>query len=485
MSFGRCLILIHRYVGAAIGLIMAMWCLSGIVMIYSPYPMVTSEERLARLAPLDLRDCCAALFASNEIPEDTPISRFEIETMDGQPVLRLQPEGDRPVMLRLGTAAVVNAADERAARAAAAFFAGPSSVGLRVESIQYDQWTVGGFRNDRPLWHVSLSDPARTELYVSSRTGKVIQKTTQSTRFWGWVGAVPHWLYPTVLRRDPQLWTQVVIWTSVVGTFLTVTGIYLGITHLRWLRTKTWPVSPYRGIMYWHHVPGLIFGILALTWVLSGLLSMNPWGLLEGGDVRDDFADLHGQAQSFSEVRGFVRALAASDTKRFVNIESAPLDGKLFAVATAANGERVRLDTRAAISPLTERDVQAAAGRLAGPSATVEPLRTEDTYHYSVLLQEARLPVWRVNSGNGTLYYLDSVSGALINKADAGSKEYRWWHSALHRLDFVPALRTTVGRSLFLLPLLIGAAAVSVTGAYLGVRRIVRDIRGATGLFRE
>src|SRR5262245_60454669 len=114
MSFGRSLILIHRYVGAAIGLIMAMWCLSGIVMIYSPYPMVTSEERLARLAPLDLHECCAALLASNEIPDDTPISRFEIETLDGQPVLRLQPEGDRPVMLRLSTAAVVTAADERA-----------------------------------------------------------------------------------------------------------------------------------------------------------------------------------------------------------------------------------------------------------------------------------------------------------------------------------------------------------------------------------
>src|SRR5262249_19723063 len=156
------------------------------------------------------------------------------------------PEGDRPIMLRLGTAEVVNAADERAARTAAVFFAerSTSSTEMRVDSIQYDQWTVGGFRGGRALWRGALSAAAETELYVSSHTGKVIQKTTQSTRFWGWLGAVPHWLYPTVLRHDPQLWTQVVIWTSVVGTFLTVTGLYLGITHLRWLRTKTWPVSP-------------------------------------------------------------------------------------------------------------------------------------------------------------------------------------------------------------------------------------------------
>jgi len=31
----------------------------------------------------------------------------------------------------------------------------------------------------------------------------------------------------------------------------------------------------------WHHWTGLVFGILTLTWLFSGLLSLNPWGTLE------------------------------------------------------------------------------------------------------------------------------------------------------------------------------------------------------------
>ena len=59
-----------------------------------------------------------------------------------------------------------------------------------------------------------------------------------------------------------------------------MTGLYIGVRQL--LRRPDGRWSPYDGFNLWHHVAGLVFGVLTLSWILSGLLSMNPWGLLEG-----------------------------------------------------------------------------------------------------------------------------------------------------------------------------------------------------------
>ena len=102
-----------------------------------------------------------------------------------------------------------------------------------------------------------------------------------------------HWIYFTKLRRSPEIWTQVVIWTSLLGTFLTVTGLWYGVTQIRLHGSARW--TPYRGLRFWHHLAGLVFGIFTLTWVASGLLSMNPWGLLVG----------HGAGLEASRLRNF------------------------------------------------------------------------------------------------------------------------------------------------------------------------------------
>ena len=107
----------------------------------------------------------------------------------------------------------------------------------------------------------------------------MVHWTTATQRFWNWLGAIPHWLYFAELRSDVALWSEIVIWTSLLGTFLTAIGLYIGISQLR-LKSKG-KLSPYRGWFYWHHMIGLVFGIVTLTWVVSGLVSMNPWGFLE------------------------------------------------------------------------------------------------------------------------------------------------------------------------------------------------------------
>lgn len=71
-------------------------------------------------------------------------------------------------------------------------------------------------------------------------------------------------------------------------------------------------------------------------------------------------------------------------------------------------------------------------------------------------------------------YYLDPISGRLVNRIDAGTRSFRWWHRALHTFDFSAATRSGWFRNSLMLPLLLGAAAVCITGTWLGIRRLTR-----------
>ena len=42
--------------------------------------------------------------------------------------------------------------------------------------------------------------------------------------------------------------------------------------------------SQYRGTMRWHHGAGLIFGLLTLTWLFSGMLSLEPGHYSSGSE---------------------------------------------------------------------------------------------------------------------------------------------------------------------------------------------------------
>ena len=79
----RTTVLVHRWLGIALALLMTLWAASGVVMMYVSYPETSSLERVAGLEPLDLTACCdtAALPAG-------PIESATVEMLAGTPVLR-------------------------------------------------------------------------------------------------------------------------------------------------------------------------------------------------------------------------------------------------------------------------------------------------------------------------------------------------------------------------------------------------------------
>ena len=83
----RALVILHRYLGIAVGLLMAVWFVSGIVMMYVGFPRLAEAERVRALAPIPWQACCQ--FGVQLLADDQPIMRAQLESHLGEPALRL------------------------------------------------------------------------------------------------------------------------------------------------------------------------------------------------------------------------------------------------------------------------------------------------------------------------------------------------------------------------------------------------------------
>lgn len=473
---GRIILTLHRYLGVTVGVLMTLWCLSGFVMMYQGFPALTEAERLRGLAPLDLTDCCDA--AALPLDGQETVGAFRIEMLTGRPVLR---SGAGVIDLATGRPIAPLTPDE-VAQVAHGYAAGAGISGeadIRLMERQ-DQWTLQAFARAGPLHHVRFNDPAGSEIYISGSSGQVVQDTTRRERFWTWLGAVPHWLYPTLLRQNGPLWTQVVIWTSVLGVFLTVTGLYVGVSRFRRRRDGRW--SPFRGLWCWHHMIGLLFGVITLTWTFSGLMTMGPWGVLDGppNPLRRDIPGAVPSAgmPAFIDTAARSPVIAQGDVRQ---LKSAPLGGRLRVLAVRAEGEPIRLDETASPRPPDEAEVRAALD--VGPLAELEWRTREDAYHYGFKSQ-AVLPVWRArfDDDQSTRAYIHPGTGEVVRLVDDVSRRSRWLRNGLHSLDFIRGRPVWDAITLLLLA---GVTVVCATGAWMSFRRIRRDVRALRLRFRR
>ena len=468
----KSLIIVHRYVGVVLGVIMTMWCLSGFVMMYQPYPATTQEERLAGLTTLDLTGCCQEI----ALADTDAVANARIEMLDGDPVLRVVG-GSGPATYNLREGVEVAPLSEDAVRRVAETYAEGNGIkgGVsELSTIHNDQWTVQGARRWQPLWRAVLDDPAGSYVYVNGATGEVVQDANAHERFWNWLGAIPHWLYPTILRENPQLWNDVVVWLSAIGCFLVVTGMVVGFVRLRGKSGKWWPYQN-RPIWMWHHVLGTFAGMLVLTWTFSGLLTMTPWGLLESKPAIE--RDAVASRMTWGEARRIIDAAKRNPAlANTVLLRTAPFMDKPYLIAVARDGSETRLGPDGP-APLTQAELQAGLSARGGllASGKLDVLTQEDDYYYGHKTP-VDFPVYRLTltDPDQTHVYFNATTGdARI--IDATSKRYRWWESGLHSLDFA-FMRARPVWDIITLILLAAVTAACATGAWMSFTRIGTDV---------
>ncbi|MEM1396454.1 MAG: hypothetical protein AAGH38_03270, partial [Pseudomonadota bacterium] len=441
-AWWRALVFAHRWLGISLGGLMLVWAASGIVMMYVAFPAFTDDERVSGLSPINLVDCCNTRWAIGQTLSGATIEmRGDVPTSYGNTAT-----GDR-VANDLKSGDRVPPPNQEIAKKTALAFAEKAygySGNADVTTIDADQWTVYGyFKRHRPLYKVALEDGAKTVLYVSGTTGQIVQDTTGRERFWNWLGSVPHWVYFTGFRQHQKTWYSFIVWSSLLGVVATTLGITIGLLQFRGGRSKR--VSPYRGVINWHHVTGLVFGLFTLTWVTSGLFSMNPWGLMSGGDASAERRRAPKAAFTQVQIEKLIDLLKSETVKDVVSARLLELDGEQYAILVHQDRqvERRRLANAQPIRP----DADEISNRIATirPNASISELSlidTSDAYYFGHK-QRIELPVWRVtmSDNESTLYYLSATTGELVRKVDGPAKQYRWFHYGLHRLDFVSMLR--------------------------------------------
>ena len=431
----RWLYLVHRWIGIVTCLLFAMWFVSGLVMIYVPFPALTRAERLEGLTPIawdQVRAQPAAVLAAERGPPRT----LALEMRDRAPVWHVGGWDGAERLYSAVTGAPLGSVDATAARRIAGDFGHAGVAG--VSRVVRDQWTVaGGFDRHRPLWKARLDGPGGRILYVSSTTGMVVLDTNARERFWNWLGSVPHWLYPTVLRQDNAAWRQVVLWVSGPCIVAAIAGIWIGLLRVRLGRRRFGGgrMIPYRGWMAWHHVAGLVGGLFLVGWIFSGWLSVDPGRLFAGPGIdraaRLAYADA-GNAPPLAVDR---LARIADGAKR---VELSWFDGQPL-LTIEGRGPAVTLDARTlAPARIDPAHIRAAAARLVpgAPIAAFDRLSAPDFYWYDVGAPP-QLPIFRVKFADpaGTWAHIDPGTGAILRVLDRRDRIYRWAFDLLHKWD--------------------------------------------------
>jgi len=290
MTPKRLLYVSHRWLGVAMCLFLAMWCVSGVVMMYVGFPELTQDEYYAGLEPL----AADRIAVGPEEPLTMVDSGVNVEQ------LLLTSSGERPVYLlkaagaawqgmHADTGARIRQMPADAVVASAVHFykaqhpeyeaqhPEQTAVGEYLEQLHMDQWSVSdGLHPYRPLHRVAIDDGLGTELYLSSLTGQVVRDTRRSERIWNWLGANLHWIYPVQLRKHRSTWENVIIVLALAGLVSVITGAIIGFTRLRLKRRyPDGSRSPYRGMTKYHHVIGLAGLVFLLTFLFSGLLALD------------------------------------------------------------------------------------------------------------------------------------------------------------------------------------------------------------------
>ena len=488
MKLKRLLYIGHRWLGITLCLFMAMWFVSGVVMMYVGYPKLTNAERLASASLLQAEHCCIdGNLLRDAGANDGGLSSLRLVVAGAEPRFIASTSRHQLTVVSAVSGKPVPATDAEGARSAAATFA-PASRITEVIHAEEDAWTHSRALDPfRPLWRVALEDSETAFLYVSGKTGEIVRDVTVMERNWNWVGAWLHWLYPLRGGWLDRWWTEIVVYLSLIATVLAITGTVIGVMRWRAQPYRSGSRSPYRNrMMRWHHWGGLIFGVMTVTWIASGLFSMNPWKIFNANVPRMPEARIAVSSGTGAEARSALLCFARHgfETRE---LEWHRLGDEVLIEGRAAAGALRLVRTGGGCEPmvgLSPEAVEQEAIRMM-PHARRTATRVQSEYDWNYYSRAVHsmtghfdkpLPVLVVefDDPHSTTLYMDLRNGRIVQRLDTHRRVKRWLFAFFHSWDWRPLLDNRPVWDLLLIAGSIGGLLISLTGIVIGWRRLVR-----------
>lgn len=236
--------------------------------------------------------------------------------------------------------------------------------------------------------------------------------------------------------------------------------------------------------MRWHHVSGLLFAVVTLTWIFSGLMSMNPWRVLDANAAAPKLEVLQGTLLMPTAKDASPSALLATAGHQVRELRWWPVLGELTVQAHGAVGRPQVLSSQSAQARQVDAQAlrQASARLLDSPLDGIDQLDAYDFHYYDRAPHtmtggnERPLPVWRVRfrDEQASWVHLDPLTGTMVSRSDTGRRANRWLFALLHSWDWLPLLQRRPLWDAVMLMLSVGGGLLSVTALVIGWRRLVR-----------
>ena len=482
----KILLQLHRWTGLAMSFLFVVWFVSGFVMIYHTFPKPQTSTYFKTQNTLSLKD---SIQSPHLLFEKHKVSAIVLEKVNNQAVFSFSGRGvsvyDAATLQPMAPLSV-----EGCKKVVQAHFSDPID---KVETINdYDQWIPWShYKNHFPIQKIWLDDEKGTQVYVSSTAGRIVQETTSKSRVMAWLGAIPHWMYFKQLRLNAALWSDVVIWLSIIGCFVCLSGILVGFIRLKKRKkAKSWTdISPYKKKWFrWHHITGFGFGLFVFTFILSGLMSLadvpnwlvkkekdiNYYHLWNGSGFDDQQA-----LQGFNRI---IREKGASSIKKII---CRKVMGRIFyEVYTNSLYEPecyiVDEDHLKDLPQFPELTLEKRMQDVLPQKQYSIQMLSEYTHYYTEGRRRTNpLPVYKIvlEDAYGTILYVNPHTGDLLKVLSRSSKWQWWLYQGLHTFNFSWFRQMEWLRQSWLILISIGGTIVSLSALVLGIKFFKRKMK--------
>lgn len=467
----------HRWAGVVLCLLFATWFASGAVLHFVGFPALPAHDRHRGSAELNFEQLALSpAEALTKVPDARDLRLLE---RAGHAAYLVESSTGEWTAVSAQSGALVRDVTMSEAREIAESFGSAPAIAA-TGPLFYDQWIVHQhFDPFRPFYRIRLDDAEQTDLYVSARTGEVLQRTRYAERAWNWVGAVVHWIYFTSLRQSWSAWNQLVWWVSLVALISVAAGTWLGIVRMLANRAAgRTGLSPFRGWMRWHHLIGLFASAMVMTWMLSGWLSMDHGRMFSMGRATDaQEARLSGLT-----IKDDAQAVTVESLRRMApasEITFNAINNRAFLTAYESRTGMSRvvfLNDIAHVLPHIPNSVILGGVRNVWPNATaVESQAGVDALYRHAESAGEDAEGFMAGDGASVRAYVDPLSGRFLVVMDSSRRSYAWIYYGLHTLEFPGLIEHPAVRTFLVLCLLTLGFLSSATGVVLSFRRLQRE----------